>query len=220
MLLHDWNDGRIAYYTLPPARPDHGHASAAVVPAWGAEFNADEARWHAMHACVPAYGSVAALMSSAALFPVLGSGGADMKSIQKCSHLAREDSRVLAAGRLCHVIKLWLRGFCAAQAFAAEQSAVIAGLPSLQEGGFFETAPAGEATVDLAAAAADAGGPWGQPFSAVLGLLSCMPCMRQLMQVGPWDRHASAVLSFLSCMPRMGSLIALTWLDAGFSCLG
>ena len=44
MLLHDWNDGRIAYYTLPPQRPDHGHASAEVVPAWSAGFNADEAR--------------------------------------------------------------------------------------------------------------------------------------------------------------------------------
>lgn len=42
MLLRDWNDGRIAYYTRPPARPDHGHASADVVPAWGADFDADE----------------------------------------------------------------------------------------------------------------------------------------------------------------------------------
>ena len=46
MLLHDWNDGRIAYYTRPPARPDHGHASAAVVPTWSADFNADEVRQH------------------------------------------------------------------------------------------------------------------------------------------------------------------------------
>lgn len=42
IMLHDWNDGRISYYTLPPKRNDHGHAAAAVVPAYSTEFNADE----------------------------------------------------------------------------------------------------------------------------------------------------------------------------------
>lgn len=44
MLLHAWNDGRISYYTLPPKRADHGHAAAAIVPAYAADFNVDEAR--------------------------------------------------------------------------------------------------------------------------------------------------------------------------------
>lgn len=42
IMLHDWNDGRISYYTLPPKRDDHGHAAAAVVPAYSTDFNVDE----------------------------------------------------------------------------------------------------------------------------------------------------------------------------------
>jgi nuclear GTP-binding protein len=43
-MLHDWNDGRISYYTLPPKRDDHGHAAAAVVSGYSADFNVDEVR--------------------------------------------------------------------------------------------------------------------------------------------------------------------------------
>ena len=44
MMLHDWNDGRISYYTLPPKRTDHGHASAALVGGFSTDFNVDEVR--------------------------------------------------------------------------------------------------------------------------------------------------------------------------------
>ncbi|KAK9814574.1 hypothetical protein WJX72_008095 [[Myrmecia] bisecta] len=42
IVLQDWNDGRIAYYTLPPVRENEAEGEAAVVGSWGQEFNADE----------------------------------------------------------------------------------------------------------------------------------------------------------------------------------
>ena len=41
-VLGDWNSGRIPFYTLPPSRGNEEHASAAVVAAFGADFNIDE----------------------------------------------------------------------------------------------------------------------------------------------------------------------------------
>lgn len=55
LVLHDWNDGRIPFYTLPPARgSQEGHAAAEVVPIWATDFDADEVRWdllqvHGLH---------------------------------------------------------------------------------------------------------------------------------------------------------------------------
>ena len=51
------------------------------------------------------------------------------------------------------------------QAFAEQQSAVVAGLPSLEEGSFIHTQPAGEAELHLPALqeAADAGAHSGPP---------------------------------------------------------
>ncbi|BDA47679.1 Guanine nucleotide-binding protein-like 3 homolog [Coccomyxa sp. Obi] len=82
IMLHDWNDGRISYYTLPPKRDDHGHAAAAVVPAYSTDFNVDEV-------------------------------------------------------------------------YAEQQRAVVASLPSVADGEFFETQPVGEADVNLEAMDAD-----------------------------------------------------------------
>ena len=49
LVLHDWNDGRIPFYTLPPARDSQeGHAAAEVVPAWATDFDADEVRWEVL----------------------------------------------------------------------------------------------------------------------------------------------------------------------------
>ena len=46
LVLHDWNDGRIPFYTLPPARDSQeGHVAAEVVPSWATDFDADEVRW-------------------------------------------------------------------------------------------------------------------------------------------------------------------------------
>lgn len=42
ILLHDWNDGRIPFFTMPPQRDTHGHAAAAVVPSWSSDFNVDQ----------------------------------------------------------------------------------------------------------------------------------------------------------------------------------
>lgn len=41
--------------------------------------------------------------------------------------------------------------------YAEQQRAVVASLPSVEDGGFFETQPVGEADVDLAAMDADEG---------------------------------------------------------------
>jgi len=43
-VLQDWNDGRIPFFTRPPKRDDHGEAAAAIVPAWGADFDAEAVR--------------------------------------------------------------------------------------------------------------------------------------------------------------------------------
>ncbi len=42
ILLHDWNDGRIPFFTMPPQRDTHGHAASAVIPSWSQDFNVDE----------------------------------------------------------------------------------------------------------------------------------------------------------------------------------
>ena len=44
ILLHDWNDGRIPFFTMPPQRDTHGHAAAAVISSWSQDFNVDEVR--------------------------------------------------------------------------------------------------------------------------------------------------------------------------------
>jgi hypothetical protein len=43
-VLADWNDGRIPFYTMPPARGGAEHSSAEVLTAFSREFNADEVR--------------------------------------------------------------------------------------------------------------------------------------------------------------------------------
>lgn len=40
IILQDWNDGRIPYYTLPPKRETEIVGSAQVVPIWGKDFEA------------------------------------------------------------------------------------------------------------------------------------------------------------------------------------
>ena len=50
LVLHDWNDGRIPFYTLPPVRgSQEGHAAAEVVPTWATDFDADEVRRELLH---------------------------------------------------------------------------------------------------------------------------------------------------------------------------
>jgi len=41
VVLHDWHNGKIAYYTMPPRRGDGTHEEAAIVQAWGEAFNAE-----------------------------------------------------------------------------------------------------------------------------------------------------------------------------------
>lgn len=51
IVLQDWNDGRIPFFTRPPKRDDHGEAAAAIVPAWGTEFDAEAVRGGALYQC-------------------------------------------------------------------------------------------------------------------------------------------------------------------------
>lgn len=41
VVLQDWNDGRIPYFTLPSKRESEVKGTAAVVPDWGADFDAN-----------------------------------------------------------------------------------------------------------------------------------------------------------------------------------
>lgn len=43
IILSDWNDGRIAYYTLPPPRTSDTTTPAEFVTDWGPEFDAESA---------------------------------------------------------------------------------------------------------------------------------------------------------------------------------
>jgi len=43
IVLQDWNEGRIPYYTLPPKeRPNQQFESAEIVTGWATEFDADK----------------------------------------------------------------------------------------------------------------------------------------------------------------------------------
>ena len=42
IVLTDWNDGRIPYYTEPPQRLTAAPEDAAIVSNWGADFDADQ----------------------------------------------------------------------------------------------------------------------------------------------------------------------------------
>ena len=44
VVLTDWNDGRIRFYTEPPQRDGGGHDGAAIVKDWAAAFDADQVR--------------------------------------------------------------------------------------------------------------------------------------------------------------------------------
>jgi hypothetical protein len=42
IVLTDWNDGRIPYYTEPPQREAAAPEDAAIVSNWGADFDASQ----------------------------------------------------------------------------------------------------------------------------------------------------------------------------------
>ncbi|CDP03856.1 unnamed protein product [Coffea canephora] len=42
IVLHDWNEGKIPYYTMPPTRNDGEPSEAKIVSEFGKEFNVDE----------------------------------------------------------------------------------------------------------------------------------------------------------------------------------
>jgi nuclear GTP-binding protein len=42
IVLQDWNDGRIPFFTRPPQRGNQEHEEAAVVASWAADFDADK----------------------------------------------------------------------------------------------------------------------------------------------------------------------------------
>ncbi|WOK92421.1 guanine nucleotide-binding protein-like NSN1 [Canna indica] len=42
IVLHDWNEGKIPYFTLPPTRNEEEHLDSVIVPQFGKEFNIDD----------------------------------------------------------------------------------------------------------------------------------------------------------------------------------
>lgn len=42
IMLHDWHNGKIAYYTLPPKREGSNVTGAAILPSFSEAFNADK----------------------------------------------------------------------------------------------------------------------------------------------------------------------------------
>ncbi|CAE5966422.1 unnamed protein product [Arabidopsis arenosa] len=42
IVLHDWNEGKIPYYTMPPKRDQGGHAESKIVSELAKDFNIDE----------------------------------------------------------------------------------------------------------------------------------------------------------------------------------
>ena len=42
IVLTDWNDGRIPYYTEPPQRQAAAPEDAAIVSSWGSDFDANQ----------------------------------------------------------------------------------------------------------------------------------------------------------------------------------
>ncbi|KAL3367487.1 hypothetical protein AABB24_011964 [Solanum stoloniferum] len=42
IVLHDWNEGKIPYYTMPPSRNEGEHSEVKIVSELGKEFNVDE----------------------------------------------------------------------------------------------------------------------------------------------------------------------------------
>lgn len=42
IVLHDWNEGKIPYYTMPPKRDQGGHAESKIVTELAKDFNIDE----------------------------------------------------------------------------------------------------------------------------------------------------------------------------------
>jgi len=51
VVLSDWNDGRIRFYTEPPQRSSGGHDGAAIVKDWAADFSADQVRMEEAAVC-------------------------------------------------------------------------------------------------------------------------------------------------------------------------
>ena len=42
VVLHDWHNGKIAYYTMPPKRDGSVHAGASILPSFSEAFNAEK----------------------------------------------------------------------------------------------------------------------------------------------------------------------------------
>lgn len=53
IVLQDWNDGRIPYYTLPPTRDSEVAGSAAVVSEFAADFSVEELNEDSLLAQLP-----------------------------------------------------------------------------------------------------------------------------------------------------------------------
>ncbi len=53
VVLHDWHNGKIPYYTLPPVRETIGQQEAVIMPSFGEAFNADKVKsWNLLFCLV------------------------------------------------------------------------------------------------------------------------------------------------------------------------
>jgi len=87
IVLQDWNDGRIPYYTTPPSRGNKEFEAAEVVGGWAAEFDA-EAVFAAERSAVIAHLPSAEDARGAAFFEATSAGAAKVDT----SAMMEEDS--------------------------------------------------------------------------------------------------------------------------------
>jgi hypothetical protein len=98
IVLQDWNDGRIPYYTLPPSRGNTEFQDAAIVTNWSKEFNADEVFAQVSQQCL---GLFTAHMIQVCRMPPPFCQGASKPCAQQyrscaCAYALQERSAVIA----------------------------------------------------------------------------------------------------------------------------
>lgn len=81
VVLQDWNDGKIPYFTSPPAREVTGLEGAAIVSGWSAEFNADEVFANERSAVIAHLPSMDDDSKNFFEAPTAGAAAADMEGI-------------------------------------------------------------------------------------------------------------------------------------------
>lgn len=82
MVVQDWNDGRIPYYTLPPKRNSEVAGSTGLVETWGKEFNADEVFQRESRLVIAGLPSMDAASTDFFQTETLGAADVDLQGMQ------------------------------------------------------------------------------------------------------------------------------------------